>query len=125
MPTNIPEKNLRQSIAEVFNDAITYFELRAEDAAENQDKLLATMAVKEFTTGSGMLDLLIDQDGETFLVPEAADIVTQSLLNFQGVLNVKEFPLLSWRLMDAIIQSQTAPCICESEDNLCPKQIPH
>jgi hypothetical protein len=125
MQTTIPKKNLRHSIAEIFTDAITYFKLRAEDAAENRDMLLATMAVKEFTTGRDMLHMLIDQDGETFLVPEAADTVTQSLLNFHAALDGKKFPLLWWRVTDVVIQSQTAPCLCESEDDLGPKQTLH
>ena len=125
MPITTPEKNLRQSISEVFNDAITYFKLRAEDAVGTHDKLIATMAVKDFSTGRDMLDLLNDLEGEAFLVPQAADTVTQSLLNFHAALDRKQFPLMSWRLMDAIIQGQKAPCLCESEDDLCPKQVLH
>jgi hypothetical protein len=73
------KKNLRQSITEVFIDAIIYFKHLKESAAEDHDKLFATVAVKEFITGRDILDLLIDEDGETFLVPEAADTVMQSL----------------------------------------------
>ena len=75
MPITTPEKNLRQSISEVFNNAITYFKLRAEGAAGSHGKLAASMAVQEFIVGQDMLDLLIDKDGETFRVPEAADSV--------------------------------------------------
>src|SRR4051794_14012153 len=125
MQITIPKKNLRQSIAEIFTDAITYFKLRAEDAAESHDKLRATMAVKKFITGRNMLDLLIDQDGETFFIPEAADTVIQSLQNFHAALDGRAFPLLWWRVADVVIQSQTAPCLCESEDDLCPKHTLH
>jgi hypothetical protein len=125
MQITIPKKNLRQSIADVFTDAVTYFKLRAEAADESHEKLFATMAVKEFITGRDMLDLLIDQDGETFLVPEAADTVTQSLQNFQAALDGKEFPLLWWRVTDVFIQTQAAPCLSEDEDDLCPKETLH
>ena len=125
MQTTIPEKNLRQSIAGIFNDAITYFKLRAEDAAGSQDKLSATMAAKDFATGRDMLDLLIDRDGETFFIPEAADIVTQGLLNFHVELDREKFPLLSWHVMDVLIRSQKAPCIGEREVEIYPSQSLH
>ncbi|AWN40704.1 hypothetical protein [Methylobacterium durans] len=121
----IIDKNLLQSVADVYSDAIMYFEFRAEDAGRNHEKMLAKIAVKEFATGRDMLDMLIDEDGDTFLVPEAAETVTKSLLNFQAALDGKEFPLLWWRVTDAVLRSQTAPCLCESEDDLCPKQTLH
>ncbi|WP_336487699.1 hypothetical protein, partial [Methylobacterium nigriterrae] len=107
------------------NDAIAFFKLRADDATSGRDKRQAIMAVKEFATGRDMLDLLIDARGEAFLVPESADTVTQSLMNYYAVLDRKQFPLLSWRVLDALIQSRTAPCLSESEAASCPPQALH
>ncbi|GEP04475.1 hypothetical protein [Methylobacterium oxalidis] len=113
MPTDISDLILRQAISDTYDDAIAYFKLRSESASSSHEKLLATLQAKEFATGKLMLDILIDQDGETFMGPAAANTVIQSLANILEVLDRKQFPLTCWRALDVMMLSQTAPCICE------------
>jgi hypothetical protein len=125
MPITIPEMSLREAVADIYNDAITYFRLRAEDAVGSQEKFLATMKAKEFATGRDMLDLLLHEDGETFLVSEAADTVTQSLVNFYAVLDRRDFPLMSWRVMDALMRSRNAERFREGEGEGHQEEVLH
>lgn len=117
MRLKVPDNGLWKSLMDVYGDAILYCKFLEKDADNEQDRLFAAVAIKEFTIGRDMLDMLVDSDEEVFLTPEAATTIMQSLLNFRAAIDGKQFPLMSWRIMDAVIQSQQASCIYQNEDD--------
>lgn len=121
------DKNLRQSVAEIYEYAVTYCKMLEKDATSSQDRIFAVMAEKEFTIGRDMLDLLIAAKGEAFVNPEAATTVMQSLLNFRAGLDEQQFPLITWRVMNAANQCRMVleNCLNWVEPEPSPKSVLH
>lgn len=118
------ETCIRDVVLDAFSLAVSYYKEFAISASDARDIAHANLKIKEYTSGIATIDLLIDPDGEIFLVPESADLVIQSLMNFIGDIDRRKNPLLAYHVGNLTIQCRNVECLSsDSVDAVSTKNI--
>lgn len=112
---NTSTKTLFQSVLDVYEDAAAYFRSVSAATSNHRERTAADLAVREFKAGLEVLDLLVDRETDSFLTPEAASDVMQSVSNLLDGLDQRRYPLLAWQAASLIERTQTGGAVVLQE----------
>lgn len=112
---NTSTKTLFQSVLNIYEDGVAYFRQVSEVASNYRERTAADLAVREFSAGLEVLDLLVDRETDSFLTPEAASDVMQSVSNLLNGLDQRRYPLLAWQAASLIERTQAGGAVVLQE----------
>lgn len=120
-----PDTCIRDVVLDAFSLAISFYKDCAANASNVRHITRANMKIHEYTSGIATIDLLIDPDGEAFLMPESATIVVNSLMNFMQDIDRTKSPLLAYHIGNVAIQCRNAEYLSSDKDDVIQKKNIH
>lgn len=124
MNSDISTKTLYQSVRDVYEDGVMYFRRVSENASDQSRRTAADLAIREFQAGLEVMDLLVDQDADMFMTPEAAADVVRSIENLLQGLDQQRHPLLAWRAASLIEHAATCGAVACEEHATSSEPVP-
>ncbi|MGH1574874.1 hypothetical protein ACRAWG_34840 [Methylobacterium sp. P31] len=119
----MPDAWIRDVVLEAFSMAISFYKDSAANASDARQIARANVRIMEYTSGISIIDLLVDPDGEAFLMPESVDIVVNSLINFIKDIDRAKNPLLAYRISNVAILCRNAGFHTSDDESLAEVQL--
>ncbi|MGH1575017.1 hypothetical protein ACRAWG_35695 [Methylobacterium sp. P31] len=114
----MPDAWIRDVVLEAFSMAISFYKDSAANASDARQIARANVKIMEYTSGISMVDLLVDPDGEAFLMPESVDIMVNSLMNFIKDIDRAKNPLLAHHISNVAILCRNAGFHTSDDDDV-------
>lgn len=124
MISNKNTKTLYQTVRDVYEDGVAYFRRVSENASDHRGRTAAELAIREYEAGLEVIDLLVDQEADVFMTPEAAADVVRSVENLLQGLDQRRQPLLAWRAASLIEHAATCGAVVCEEDATSSEPVP-